>query len=169
MGHHIAGVIVRGPVEVGAAEALDSAAVALVEGWWLLWMDGIYTEHWQKRLGASGFLALPPRVSREAAMGLPRERALLELVARMTGRPSPPFVVVYTDYFGGVGGQVAVAYREGAPLDTDGTINDALRGLGVVATPGLDEFDTVGLGRYRGIPEPLLERWAVYAEEPGSA
>lgn len=167
MGHHIVGVLFRGPADVGAAEAIDSAAVALVDDWWLLWMDGIYSESWQERLGTEGFLGLPPRVSREAAAGLPRERVLLELVARVAGRPSPPFAAVYTDYFGGLGSQVAVAYRDGAPLDTDGTINDALRALGVVAKPGLDEFDTLELGRYRGIPEPLLDRWAAYANDQG--
>lgn len=127
-------------------------------------MDGIYAEHWQDRLGTRGFLELPPRISRESAMGLPRERAVLDVVERVAGRPSPPFAVVYTDYFGGVGSQVAVAYRNGAPLDTDGTINDALRALGVVGRDGQDEFDTLGLGRHRGIPEPLLDRWAAYAD-----
>lgn len=33
-----------------------------------------------------------------------------------------------------------------------GGIDAALRHLGVVAAPGLDEFDTVGLGRHRSFP-----------------
>jgi hypothetical protein len=60
-----------------------------------------------------------------------------------------------TDYFGGVGTQAAVVFRDGAlvfgPASAErGPINAALRLLGVrVTPPAVDEFDTVGLGRHR--------------------
>jgi hypothetical protein len=69
-----------------------------------------------------------------------------------------------TDYFGGVGIQAAVLWGGGAlairptsmrleqsvgrPRAT-WPINAVLRGLGIVAAAGLDEFDTFGLGQYR--------------------
>jgi hypothetical protein len=69
-----------------------------------------------------------------------------------------------TDYFGGAGRQAAALWAGGAsairPLSMSGEqsagrlpatwpINAVLRGLGVVAAGGLDEFDTFGLGRFR--------------------
>jgi len=67
----------------------------------------------------------------------------------------PIFAVIHTEYFGGMGSQVAAVHRGRSPVmpPTEGGINAALRHLGVVAEAGLDEFDTVSLGRYRSFPE----------------
>lgn len=67
-----------------------------------------------------------------------------------------------TDYEGGHGRQSAILWREGEIVIGPATlvdfprrppalwpINAALRGLGVRATEPWDEFDTVGLGRWR--------------------
>lgn len=60
---------------------------------------------------------------------------------------------VFTDYFGGQGVQGALVIKGGeflyGPSVETNSINSALRRLGVVAEGGNDEFDTVGLGRYR--------------------
>ncbi|WP_216329789.1 hypothetical protein [Deinococcus aestuarii] len=66
-------------------------------------------------------------------------------------------VVAYVeaDYFGGSRTQVAAVWREGRQVmgpecsDGAGTINHALRLLGVPRSAGQDEFDAVGLGRFR--------------------
>jgi hypothetical protein len=65
-----------------------------------------------------------------------------------------PLVYLETDYFGGVGTQAAVAFAQGlvwhpTPVSGEGAINIALQTLGVGVSPGLDEFDSVGLSRYR--------------------
>ncbi len=65
-----------------------------------------------------------------------------------------PAAYVETDYFGGAGEQAAVAARDGSVVygprrAGHGTINEALRILGVRKRKDLDEFDTVGLGRFR--------------------
>ncbi|WP_124541583.1 hypothetical protein [Piscinibacter terrae] len=60
-----------------------------------------------------------------------------------------------TEYFGGIGSQGAAAFRDGALIfgpqaGEFGPINQALTLLGVhVAAPAQDEFETVGLHRYR--------------------
>jgi len=60
-----------------------------------------------------------------------------------------------TEYFGGLGVQAAAVFQNGAlvfgPKSAElGPINVALQLLGVrVVPPAVDEFDTVGLGRYR--------------------
>jgi hypothetical protein len=68
---------------------------------------------------------------------------------------------ITTDYYGGVGAQTAVVWNKGQLVYkgntayqedthcTDRPINEALRYLGIIADPHLDEFDTVGLGQYR--------------------
>lgn len=75
--------------------------------------------------------------------------ALVQLSATST------IAYVETEYFGGSGTQGATVYKEGLcvfePTTAQrGVISNALKLLGVVMAPGqADEFDTVGLGRYR--------------------
>ena len=64
---------------------------------------------------------------------------------------------VETDYFGGSGEQSAKLYVDGVKkygesdiFDHSKTpINDVLKMMGVVKKTGMDEFDTIGLGKYR--------------------
>lgn len=74
-----------------------------------------------------------------------------------------PVVYIETEYFGGTGSQAAAVFVDGEMVlaehqadtrDThrrDGPINKALRLLGVSASGGRDEFDTLGLGRFRDV------------------
>lgn len=74
---------------------------------------------------------------------------------------STPVAYVETEYFAGEGFERAADWRDGAtvlgPMDGAGAINRALRFLGVVAEPGREEFDIVGLGRHRTLEEWLAE------------
>ncbi len=65
-----------------------------------------------------------------------------------------PLVYLETDYFGGVGTQAARSFVRGSPIDAtlsvgDGSINRALRTIGVIAPAGIDEFDFIGLSLHR--------------------
>lgn len=73
-----------------------------------------------------------------------------------------PVAYVEADYFGGVGEQRAAVWADGAlvlgPLDVPtkkrfsrpvSPISQALRRLGARRSPGEDEFEAVGLDRYR--------------------
>ena len=91
------------------------------------------------------------------------------LVQAMTeATRSGPLAYVETDYFGGIGRQTAIAWNKGrlelgpltsetavadpvypAPPISEGAINQALRYLGVWRQNGHDEFDMLGLGKYR--------------------
>ncbi|MFO1014026.1 MAG: hypothetical protein U1E50_09700 [Caulobacteraceae bacterium] len=80
-----------------------------------------------------------------------------------------PFVYLETNYFGGSGGQAAALYRVGCPVERKaeavaadkrlsyGPINQMLRGHGVRAAPGKDEFETLGLTRFRHLEDLGLE------------
>lgn len=59
---------------------------------------------------------------------------------------------IQTDYFGGSGEQFATLVLEGKAVNVESVespINEALSKLGVVKDEGVDEFDTLHLGRYR--------------------
>lgn len=64
---------------------------------------------------------------------------------------------IETDYFGGFGDQSSKLYRDNLILMNEDTrkdpdsnpINQALKMMGVKAKTGMDEFDTINLGRYR--------------------
>lgn len=70
-----------------------------------------------------------------------------------------------TEYFGGVGGQGALVFRDGIEIMPPtwggiGTINNALRMLGVKRGLLCDEFATAGLDRFRD-NDGLMELIAV--------
>jgi hypothetical protein len=66
-----------------------------------------------------------------------------------------------TEYFGGEGFERSAVFRDRdlilGPLVGAGAINQALRALGVVAEPGREAFDTLGLGRHRTLEEWLSD------------
>jgi len=77
---------------------------------------------------------------------------------------------VETEYFGGTGGQAAAVFSRGKtvlrqtkldqePASREDPINKALRMLGVQASTEQDEFDTVGLGRFRDLEDLGLDQW----------
>jgi hypothetical protein len=73
-----------------------------------------------------------------------------------------PVAYVETDYFGGAGTQAATVWSKGQrvlrrPRAPSGPVNAALRLLGVAGAGLQDEFDTVGLGRYRETGSWLAE------------
>jgi hypothetical protein len=89
------------------------------------------------------------------------------LVLQLSARSRVAYVEA--EYFGGVGAQVAAVFESGqlilGPLfeksaTSKGPISRALEALGVQAAAGLDEFDTVGLGRHR-----ITRDWASEASD----
>ena len=79
--------------------------------------------------------------------------SLAELLKTLSRRS--PVLYLETDYFGGLGAQSALLFRDGAaifgPNNSDDTpISEALRIVGVKrGANDFDEFDAVGLGVYR--------------------
>lgn len=72
-----------------------------------------------------------------------------------------PVGYLEADYFGGNGGQSAIAWSDGlrvvGPLHTEGAINQVLSFLGVRSGKDCDEFDAVGLGRHRETSDWISE------------
>lgn len=91
-----------------------------------------------------GFLPITDAFSREMRHNKINRSEMLK-----TRRLGFPIALIETDYFGGAGEQKArVVHGQETPLEK-GKINQALKILGVLRTPEIDEFDVVGLGKYR--------------------
>jgi len=83
---------------------------------------------------------------------------------------------VETEYFGGTGGQSAMAFVDGAAkmeparAEWAGPINQALRRIGVVPEAEKDAFDTIGLGERRRMEdyerEGIVRLRVPHAEPP---
>lgn len=153
-------MLIRGAILVDRLKDYDLGAVPLKQRVTLVWIDIHWAEHWRRQLGVDGSLTLPARIQNPGL--LPYDR-VVATIARTLGTHRPVlFAVLWTEYFGGVGEQLAAVFEGETPMQTDGTINEALRGLGVSTDPGKDEFDTVGLGQYRQIPDEILDKWRRY-------
>jgi hypothetical protein len=148
-----------------AARAWDLATVPLAGSELsLVHVTHYVTAYWQARRGVSGHLV----TQSSFPATFPRERVLHDIAVAVTGVPDPLYAVVMTEYFGGVGEQCAAAYRvPGLEPVVAGSINEALRALGVTTAPDeYDEFDTVGLGHFRSTPDHL-DRFADLCDELG--
>lgn len=67
-------------------------------------------------------------------------------------KPAVDHVFIETDYFGGIGEQFAYLFVNGVkkrPKHTSLPINKCLKEFGVVSNPGMDEFDTLNLSKWR--------------------
>lgn len=157
MGHSLCGLILKGPYHQTEAQAYDLHGIALGFDLTLFPINHTYALYWQHHLGVSGVLNGPEV---DCAI-FPRERVLAVLMAQITATENPLFAIVLTDYFGGHGQQWAQVYQGAECVNPAiGSINAALRLLGVVAASPKDEFDTVGLALHRRLPAYL----EVYAE-----
>ena len=150
MGHHISAVLLTGPFDENQSYAFDMKPIRLTDDLTLFALDPRYCDYWSEKLGTSGFVSERPVLNSRVV------HLMVNSIAT-----TPLFAVIDTDYFGGSGSQSAAVYRGGtevmAPdssnigpfIESFGPINKALRHLGVDASGLRDEFETVGLHRFR--------------------
>jgi hypothetical protein len=164
MGHNISAVVLRGPFDQKKALSFDLKPIPLTAELTLFPLDASYVDYCAEKLGIGQSLSDFPLLNTEP---------ILHMICSIA--KAPRFAVINTDYFGGRGSQAAVAYEGAAELmpaehaqfgicppglfqfahgdialaHQIGPINRALRLLGVIAKEGCDEFDTIGLGRFR--------------------
>lgn len=121
-----------------------SRAVDLVGGWQAIPVDEVLYD---------AVAAAHPDAVRSDALDFCPAGLDAALAAATAGGGALAYVE--TEYFGGTGGQSAMAYVDGrvkmepARAEWAGPINQALRRIGVVPEGGNDAFDTIGLGQRR--------------------
>ncbi|WP_330241185.1 hypothetical protein [Streptomyces sp. NBC_00525] len=163
MSHNICALIVAGGVDVDQARTVGLRAAFVREGVSVFPIDHFFSAYWAAVRGNSARLDLPDGLSDT----FPTEAVLRDLVCEVTGTGRPQFAIIQTDYFGGLGGQWAAAFRGEERLTPAGaSINQALAALGVRATDSLDEFDVIGLGEFRRNPD-FLENYVDLCDELG--
>ncbi|QHS58220.1 hypothetical protein [Chitinophaga agri] len=156
MGHNITAIILKGKFDSEQVSHFDLVPVPLTAELTLFHIDTAYVEYWQSQLGMEG--ELPDIVDPDFM--IPREIVLAEIMKFITGTLAPQYAIIRTDYFGGTGSQYANVFIGSQNVDPGmRKINQALRYLGVVAAPGMDEFDTVGLSDIRRMPSYLEKYW----------
>lgn len=141
MGHSVTAILSSRPaVDSILRSSPGLVAVPLVDGWSLIPLDDAALDSVASDYSktADGFNYLSP--SLEVFLAGHSQRGAL--------------VYFETGYFGGEGSQAAAAYQDGHPLPPtpscgEGAINRALGCLGITRHGAFDEFDQIGLNRYR--------------------
>ena len=149
MGHQITALVAPAPVDSAAAREFD-LAVFEYAGFAVVGLDAAHCDYWTGELGlkdgeyVGDLIVLNCSVTHFFASHLGMSR----------------YALINTNYFGGVGNQFAGTFERGKEVlpIVEGGINQALRNIGVRARSGMDEFDTIGLGRYRSF-EQLFEKY----------
>lgn len=143
MGHHIHAIIGATAVVARAADlGLTSQPIALDSGF--AWVP--VPDHEIDRIAETTALPSSPWDDRFVHFG----SVLPAIVAELSMHG--PVAYVETEYFGGVGEQVATAFHHRVRILECGSVNEALRAIGVLAARGRDEWDTLGLSGHRQMP-----------------
>lgn len=168
MPHAITATILKGDFDEEIALAYDLLGITLSFELTMFSLNHYYTACWAKMLGVPGYLQSPGYVQgQRSSIIFPDERVIAHLMTKISNRVEPLFAIVETDYFGGVGSQWAQVYRGFTLADENiSQISPALKFLGVPCEAGMDEFDTVGLSKYRSMPD-YLDKYFALADQLG--
>lgn len=148
MGHFISAMVTTDRIDEGSASEIDLPVIHH-EYAVIVPLNADHADHWTEKL----------KVDYGSFSGMMYDSPiLLEFTRRLQVRK---FALIETDYSGGVGTQWATVYQDSERVMpvTEGGINQALRHLGIQASPGLDEFDTLALGNHRDFDDYFEEYW----------
>lgn len=156
-------MILRGGFDSVIAESCDLLGVTLVFNLTIFFINHYYTACWAKILNVPG--QLPGK--KLNSLTFPCDLVITYLIMKITHQTESLYAVIQIDYFGGIGEQWALVYQGSCLANNYITwVNSALEFLGVKHQDGMDEFDTVGLGNYRAMPE-YLEKYVDMADQMG--
>lgn len=136
MGHRIQALVTSQSVQAQKLAEFDLIALPAA-GFLVIALHANHCDAWTERLKLESRRYSPLLLDLEVT----------HVTARALGITR--FALLETAYFGGIGSQQAVVYELDTQLLLSDSINAALRLLGVTCRAGLDEFDTLELGKYR--------------------
>jgi hypothetical protein len=161
MGHSINAIILIGEYDKEEARKYELEGIELDFNLTMFFIDGFFTACWQKKLDIEGYL----ETNCNEVSWYPKELVIYDLMKRIRKNQKTEFALILTDYFGGAGDQFANVYSNEKNVDLGiNTINKALIYLGVEKGKHHDEFDTIGLSKYRSNPD-YLEKYRDLADE----
>ena len=148
MSHIIDAIILKGEYNIEKARKYDLNGIKLDFNLTMFFIDDDFLIYWEKKLNIRGFL--------ETNCTHVNKMVIYELMKLISKTEQVEYAVISTAYVGGMGDQYANVYQDNKNVDLSiNTINAALKYLGVQETDDLDEFDVVGLGRFRRNPDYL--------------
>ncbi|TXS04260.1 hypothetical protein EAO73_16500 [Streptomyces sp. col6] len=163
MSHEVCALVVVGPVDTQRALSVDLRAALVHDGISVFPINHNFSAYWAAKRGNRALLDLPEDIS----LVFPTEAVLRDLVREITGTDRPRFAIIETNYFGGIGDQWAAAFDgEERLAPDDASINQALAALGVRSASDREEFEVIGLDRFRTNPE-YLDTYVQLCEELG--
>ncbi|MEM7775914.1 MAG: hypothetical protein AAF732_09920 [Pseudomonadota bacterium] len=148
MAHNISALITRRPLDETSAGELDLTLIVTGD-FVIVPLYSNHSDYWMEKLG----------IPREMYSDMPHDTPItLEFARRLN---IDCFALIQTEYFGGIGEQFATVYSGNHRMMdvTEGGINDALRMIGVVRQDGMDEFDSMELGKYREFSTYFKAYW----------
>lgn len=150
MTHMITALVLKGPYDTALAAESDLHGLPMGFELTMFPISPYYTAYMQHHLGISGQLegGLMDIQNRFLDPGcFPTERVSAVLMARITRQQQPLFALINTQYHAGIGDQWARLYQGDQLIQPWlNKISPILVAMGVKPSPGLDAFDTVGLG-----------------------
>ena len=163
MGHSITAIILKGEYELTKSREYDLIEVDLGFNLSMFFIDGFYSAFWQEKLQTIGCL----ETNCQKITWFPRENSLYQLMKNISKENPVEFMIIQTDYHGGVGNQNANLYKEDKNVDLNiNTISKGLQYLRVNKGSFYDEFEAVGLNNHRTNPE-FLDKYRDLADELG--
>ena len=147
---------------LGDALAGFSAAklIHLPQGICMIPMVGALLQELEIRYQGGTKVTQPDWQQFSASLFHPQFERLIPGVDQFARLLSERGLVAYVEatFTGGYGGHATMLWKHRERIEPPGdSINTVLQRLGVVPSPGLDEFDTVGLGKYRTTRQWLSE------------
>ena len=136
---------------------MNAKLIQLPQGVYMIPMVGMLLQELEIRYQGGTSVVNPDWQQFSESLYHPTFERLIVGVDQFARHLSHHGLVAYVEatFTGGYGGHATMLWEYGKRLDPPGdNINIILKRLGVVCGPGLDEFDTVGLGRYRS-----TKRW----------
>ncbi len=146
MGHKISALVTELPIDFHAAKLLDLPV--MIEGRHvIIALNYNHSDFWAKRHGLESC----------SLSKIIHDNPVTFDFARRLGISR--FALIQTDYFGGIGEQYATVYDQGQRVleATEGSVNSALKAIGVTEANGLDAFDTIGLQQYRDFSDLFID------------
>ncbi len=149
MGHQITAIVTAQSIDEDRAREFD-LPVFVEHGYTIVGLDVAHTDYWTDRLNL-------PYTDDNSAIILDCQTT--HYFARQLDIKR--YAIIHTDYLGGIGDQFAVVYEADRVVmtTTAGGINQALRTIGVKCSPGLDEFDSINLAKYRHFDQYFEKYW----------
>jgi hypothetical protein len=143
VGHYISAAILHGKFDQESAAAFSLHPIQLSEELTLFPLHDSYVDAVAEKLAIQEQFLDGPLLNTGTVHHLMNAIAV-----------EPLFAIIETNYCGGIGSQSAVVYRGKLEImaperDVEGSINRALKQLGVKRSLRNDEFDTIGLGNFR--------------------